>query len=77
MGEVLEVFVEEKLSFVHRYVAKLWATLIARDFVAYPTCATCAEHFEWCGAGQTLASLLMARAMYHTYACLLEAQVKR
>ncbi len=69
--------VEEKLSFVHRYVAKLWATLIARDFVAYPSCATCAEHFEWCGAGQTRASSSMARAVYRTYVRLLEARVDR
>jgi hypothetical protein len=43
--------------------------LLVHARVAYPSCATCGEHFEWCGAGQTLTSSLMAQAMYCTYVC--------
>ncbi len=50
-----------------------YGLLLVHALVACPSCATCGKHLEWCGAGQTLASLLMARVMYRTYACLLEA----
>ncbi len=50
-----------------------YGLLLVHALVAYPSCAMCGEHFEWCGAGQTLASSLMAQAMYLTYVCPLEA----
>jgi hypothetical protein len=54
-----------------------YGLLLVHALVAYPSCAMCGKHFEWCGAGQTLASSLMARAMYHTYVCPLDARVTR
>ncbi len=54
-----------------------YGLLLVHTLVAYPSCATRGKHFEWCGTGQTLTSLLMARVMYRTYARLLEAWVTR